>query len=156
MYYYMDLSDSAGDGRDNKLEAEDLETVRLVMNNSYNGTDLNTYYDSTPVFSGDSETDIYFEEDTPPGGFAGYTWCNDDSPAPRYSCDQQHVRILGGGYYTYGVVCHETGHAVGLMHGDDASPYVRPDNESIMHCMTTPAVEAGLGPNNVANINSTY
>ncbi|MDV5145847.1 hypothetical protein R1T08_16935 [Streptomyces sp. SBC-4] len=158
VYYYMDLSDDAGDGRDNKLEAEDIAKVREVMANSFNGTDLNTYYDATPVFDGDSETDIYYEEWAPPTGLDGFTRCNDDSPSPKYACDQQHVRIKGGGFYTrYGVVCHETGHAVGLVHGDRAYPVQYISQPDPLHCMAVPAEDHyGLGPSNVANINATY
>ncbi|MFC9704956.1 hypothetical protein ACFTWD_30155 [Streptomyces sp. NPDC056943] len=160
VYFYMDLSDGAGDGRDNKLEPGDQAVVRSVMANSYNGTDLNTYYDATPVFSGDSETDIYYEEDTPPPGLIGIAWCNDDSPAPAYSCDQQHVRIAHGYYdyqYSYGLVCHETGHAVGLLHGENAYPSVDNNDHDILHCMVkSDDTTRGLGPTNVANINANY
>lgn len=91
----MDQADGAGDGKDNKLEANDQEMVRNVLANSFNPTDLNVYYDSTPVWSGSSETDIYFEEDDVPNGSDGTTRCNDpDDPAlSRYECDQHYITI---------------------------------------------------------------
>ncbi|MFE7553214.1 hypothetical protein [Streptomyces gardneri] len=153
------MSDNASDGKSNKLEEDDQAMVRSVMNNSYNGTDLNTVYDTTPTFSGEGETDVYFEEyGGLPSGLIGMAWCNDTLEG--YKCDQQHVRILPGYYsyaYGYGLVCHETGHAVGLLHGANASPTVSNEDLDTLHCMVkNTETNRGLGPSNVANINSVY
>lgn len=43
-------------GSDTQAEAQ----INASMAGSYNGTDQNTFYDSTPVFSGAGETDIIF------------------------------------------------------------------------------------------------
>lgn len=100
--YYMDS------GGSNKLEDEDKRVVRDVIASQYAPTDLTFSYDSTPSWSGDSETDIYYSEAGVPGSAEGITFCN--AIAPRaYRCDQQYVRIEGGGDYTPGLVCHETG-----------------------------------------------
>ncbi|WP_157848206.1 hypothetical protein [Streptomyces exfoliatus] len=155
------MSDTASDGKSNKLEEDDQAMVRSVMNNSYNGTDLNTVYDPTPTFSGEGETDVYFEEYGGVGpGLIGITWCNDAMGEPPYACDQQHIRILPGYYsyaYGYGLVCHETGHAVGLLHGGNAYPTVNNEDLDTLHCMVKSSdTTRGLGPTNVANINSVY
>jgi hypothetical protein len=148
--YYMDNSGS------NKLEADDRAVVNSVMSNVYNPTDLNTSYDSTPVFSGSSETDVVYEESA--AGMSssadGTTFCN--NAATTLKCDQQYIRIRPSGNFTKGLVCHETGHAVGLTHGDDASPRKRNSDEAL-GCMETPvSADEGLQTNNIENINATY
>ncbi|CAL9327728.1 hypothetical protein SUDANB1_00004 [Streptomyces sp. enrichment culture] len=115
--YYMDS------GGANKLEDDDKRVVRDVIASEYGPTDLAFSYDSTPSWSGDSETDIYYSEASVPGSAQGITFCN--AVAPRaYRCDQQYVRIEGGGHYTPGLACHETGHAFGLLHGNRSYPQV--------------------------------
>lgn len=136
--------------------------INKTMNNSYDGTDLDTFYDSTPVFSGAGETDVIYRSNNAAFGstdFIGYTWCDDDEGGSTYECDQQYVnfRSLGA---NRALACHETGHSVGLLHGDNASPYVNPrdpDND-YMACMTNPLVNGRelLEPSNVANINGAY
>ena len=148
--YYMD---SVGDF---ELETVDRDSVRYVMANDYNPTDLNVSYDSSPAFSGDAETDIIYQEGTVSGSADGRTWCNDDSPAPKYECDQQYVRIEGAGSYTHGLTCHETGHAVGLLHGANSNPTTS-QTDSDLGCMRTPVgASASLGSNQRTRINNTY
>jgi hypothetical protein len=146
--YYMDSNG------DYLLEQVDRNVVTSVLSSMYNPTDLNVSYDSSPSFSGGAETDIVYQEGSVPGSDNGYTWCDD--PTSGYECDQQYVRIEGGGHYTQGLTCHETGHAVGLTHGSYANPR-KNDDDPIMKCMEkpTPAGDT-LGTNNVNNINSTY
>ncbi|MFF3691619.1 hypothetical protein [Streptomyces sp. NPDC002187] len=147
--YYMDS------GGDDKLEDIDKATVRTVMAQQYAPTDLSISYDSSPSWSGSTETDIYYAEATVPGSDQGLTWCNDDSPG-NYKCDQQYVRIEGGGHYTPGLTCHETGHAVGLLHGQNASPTL-PNQSPTLGCMKKATGFADeLGSNNKENINGNY
>jgi hypothetical protein len=148
--YYMDS------GGSNKLEADDRGVVNDVMNNIYEPTDLSVSYDSTPSFSGSAETDIVYEESS--AGMSasadGTTFCN--NAATTLKCDQQYIRIRGGGHYGQGLTCHETGHAVGLTHGADASPKKRNSDEKL-GCMETPTSDdEGLQANNIENINATY
>jgi hypothetical protein len=148
--YYMDSSGS------NALEAVDRAVVNDVMSHQYNPTDLSVSYDSTPVFSGSAETDVVYEESSAglPSSLDGYTFCN--SAASSIKCDQQYIRIRGGGSYTKGLVCHETGHAVGLTHGNVAAPQKR-NNDSRLGCLQTPVdADEALGANNIENINATY
>lgn len=134
-------------------------SINLTMNNSYDGTDLNTFYDSTPVFSGAGETDVIYRSKASDFGstnYIGYTWCDDDEGGSTYECDQQYVnfRSLSA---NRALACHETGHSVGLLHGNNAAPYTSP-TDSIMGCMTNPLNNGRdlLGSSNVSNINSAY
>ncbi|WP_236579858.1 hypothetical protein [Streptomyces sp. HM190] len=147
--YYMDS------GGSDKLEDIDKANVRVAIQEFHDKTDLKVSYDSSPSWSGDSETDIYYAEATVPGSDEGLTWCNDNSPG-SFKCDQQYVRIEGGGHYSPGLSCHETGHAVGLLHGADASPRL-PNQDSRLGCMKkTPGFADGLGTNNRDNIDANY
>ena len=150
VYYYMDS------GGEFELETADRDNVRYVMSTYYNPTDLTVTYDSSPVFSGDAETDVVYQEGAVSGGFDGYTWCNDASPSGRYVCDQTYVRIEGGGLYTRGLTCHETGHSVGLLHGANSNP-VTSNTDADLGCMRTPVSSgATLGTNQRNRINAAY
>lgn len=145
--YYMDS------GGSNALESDDKATVRDVLNSQYAPTDLSVSYDSTPSWSGDAETDIYYSEGTVSGSDNGFTYC--ENPASGvYKCDQQYVKIEPG-HWSSGLVCHETGHAVGFVHGEDASPVVGMQ-DSRLGCMKKSVGSEGLGSNQVRNINNTY
>lgn len=147
--YYMDS------GGSDALEAGDKAIVRDMLSAQYSPTDLAISYDSTPTWSGSAETDIYYAEATVPGSDQGFTWCNDNSPG-GYLCDQQYIRIEGGGLYTPGLSCHETGHAVGLLHGANASPRLSNTN-SALGCMKKPVGYSDpLGSSNKENINGAY
>jgi hypothetical protein len=117
---------------------------------------LAVHIETSPTYTGSSETDIVYQHSH--SGFTssetGMTWCDD--PVSQIACDQQYVRFY---YASLGpeIICHETGHAVGLTHGDDAYPYEDNDNSSL-HCMETPnaSVHPELGSHNAAEINATY
>jgi hypothetical protein len=148
--YYMDS------GGTNMLEAEDRSVVNSVMNNIYEPTDLSVTLDTSPEFSGSAETDIVYEESGigVPSGSDGVTFCNNAADSLR--CDQQYIRILGGGNYVQGLTCHETGHAVGLTHGQQASPQLSNRDERL-GCMETPVdTDERLQDNNIDHINATY
>ncbi|WP_219926815.1 hypothetical protein [Glycomyces artemisiae] len=148
--YYMDS------GGSNMLETVDRNRVNYVMEHVFEPTDLTVSLDSTPSFSGSAETDIVYEESGigVPSGASGVTFCND--AADHLRCDQQYIRILGGGHYANGLICHETGHAVGLLHGDQASPVTSRRDERL-GCMEDPVSDGEvLQDNNIDNINGTY
>ncbi|MGQ0845246.1 MAG: hypothetical protein ACT4QF_14050 [Sporichthyaceae bacterium] len=61
----------------------------------------------------------------------------------------------------YGLTCHETGHAVGLVHGEDAYDLdaggTIGNQDSRLGCMMqTVPVNARLGTNQEQNINEAY
>lgn len=153
VYYYMDS------GGDYELEQDDKDKVATALQNEYVPTDLNIYYDSSPVFSGEGETDVVYQEgNNIPSTAAGITWCNDEAGGTTYECDQSYIRIRTGGAYNLRRSCHETGHAVGLLHGANASPSVG-QLDSRLGCMRTPTDEISsgdLGGNQVYLINHHY
>ncbi|MFI6288960.1 hypothetical protein ACIBCM_30160 [Streptomyces sp. NPDC051018] len=64
--------------------------------------------------------------------------------------------IIEHGYYGRGPICHETGHAVGLLHGNTACPRLS-DTHPALGCMQMPPPwSASLGANNKENINRVY
>ncbi|MFI6288959.1 hypothetical protein ACIBCM_30155 [Streptomyces sp. NPDC051018] len=89
-----------------------------------------------------------------PGSAAGIAWC-DDAGLPGSKCDQHYIRIEPSAYHE-GVVCHEAGHAVGLLHGEDAAPALN-DSHPALGCMRKPiGLGMTLGANNRSQINSNY
>ncbi|MFJ1900394.1 hypothetical protein [Streptomyces sp. NPDC088115] len=139
-----------------ELESEDRAIVSNMLASQYSPTDIAVHYDSSPMFSGGSETDIIYQEGSTnlPSSSDGVTWCNEAADNRR--CDQQYIRIRRAGSYTPGVSCHETGHAVGLTHGNKASPALS-NTDTRIGCMQTPTnYGTTLGANNKENINATY
>ncbi len=119
-----------------ELETPDRNAVNAAIANVFQPTALNIAYDSTPAFSGSAETDWVFQEGDPGSGFNGYTWCDDALLSD--GCDQHYIRIRGNGFYTSALVCHEAGHAAGLVHGESASPdAVSNSNSAVMGCMVS-------------------
>lgn len=157
VYYYMDSSGEY------ELESEDRFRVQSTLSDEFSPTDLAIHYDSTPVFSGSGETDIVYQEGSTnlDADVNGVTWCNDSAANESsgqyalWECDQQYIRIRGNGHYTFEITCHETGHAVGLVHGNDASPSVSNGNNALA-CMTQPVENLILGVSNTESINNVY
>ncbi|WP_405794488.1 hypothetical protein [Streptomyces sp. NBC_01506] len=151
--YYMDSN-----GPTCELESGDKAAVNATMNSDYRPTDLTVGYDSSPEFSGGAETDIIYQEcdASVPSTADAVTWCNDAVDGSLFECDQQYVRFRGPGYYTRGLACHETGHAIGLVHGNRASPLLL-NTDSRLGCLTVPVGDnTGLGANNRENINGAF
>jgi hypothetical protein len=132
-------------------------TIRNMLHNQYSPTALAVSYPSSPSYSGGSETDIIYQVST--SGFSGttigQTWCNDAVTSTK--CDQEYVRFRGTIQFDSELTCHETGHAVGLTHGVDASPK-ESNTASELGCMETPdsSNRPGLGSHNKSEINATY
>ncbi|MFJ1590440.1 hypothetical protein ACIOD0_09380 [Kitasatospora albolonga] len=146
--YYMDS------GGADQLEAVDKRVVRDMLAAQYAPTDLTIKYDANPTWSGSAETDIYYSEADVPGSATGMAWCND--VASGYKCDQSYIRIEGGGAYSPGLTCHETGHSVGLLHGNSAYPKVD-TQDGVLGCMKKRVgYSDALGSNNRNNINLVY
>ncbi|MEV6166021.1 hypothetical protein AB0L71_29735 [Streptomyces sp. NPDC052052] len=139
------------------LTSTGRSNVRAAMS-GLNSTDLSVSYHSSPVKTGDSETDIIAYKPTwswgvYPSGVVGVTWCNDAVTSRK--CDQHYVAFKTA-TPSKNLACHETGHAVGLTHGQDASPRVKNTNSGLA-CMVTPLNGINyLGSSNKELINSTY
>ncbi|GAA2597394.1 hypothetical protein GCM10010435_90900 [Winogradskya consettensis] len=156
VYWYADSNDPG------ELETDDQDAVRSMLADEYSPTDIAIHYDSSPVFEGDAETDLIYQEGEAaqpvPSGYWGVTWCNGQAPA-TYECDQTYVRIASpDGYRIHGgsIACHETGHAVGLVHGNDAYPYVDPGAAGLGCMVNEDEFPSALGANNAYFINYTY
>ena len=158
VWWYADSNDPG------ELETNDQDSVRAMLAAQYSPTDLAIHYDSSPVFSGTAQTDVVYQEQEAamplPAGLRGIAWCNDDVPTQRSKCDQTYIRIQSpDGYRIFGggLACHETGHAVGLLHGNNAAPAIEPD-DARLGCMQNEVatLPAGLGSDQVHQINNTY
>jgi hypothetical protein len=141
--------------RQTSLEADDRAEIETVLHDQYSPTTLAVHIETSGVYTGNSETDIIYQHSNKmPSTLAGMTWCDD--AVTQTKCDQQYVRFSNDGLDKE-VICHETGHAVGLTHGQDAYPYVK-NNDSALGCMeTTDTLKHWkLGSHNVDEINATY
>lgn len=143
--------------------------VRTTLAGRIEPTDLTVAYVSPalcpgnvggPVISGSNETDIIYKRSgLIPEDYLAWTWCDDS--VSTLVCDQHYTDIVNlPDTATTTTLCHETGHAVGLMHGDYATVYVANDNEDILKCMVSPLDEINdpynFGNYNVFSINNGY
>lgn len=131
-------------------------TITNMLGKEFAPTNLSVSHKSSGTYSGDAETDLIYQVSS--SGFSGTTigrtWCNDAVTGQR--CDQAYVRFRGISFDTE-LACHETGHAVGLTHGEDAFPALS-NRASELGCMETPdsGTRPGLGAHNRSEINATY
>jgi hypothetical protein len=138
------------------LEPADRDTVTAGLSQNYDGpTDLDFSYADTPSYTGETETDFVYEEGSLPDGYVGYTWCDDSGR--DYTCDQTYIRIVDDAF-TPGLVCHETGHAVGLVHGARTTSQYGDQDLVHLGCMVKNGVPATatLRPTQIADIDSVY
>lgn len=121
----------------------------------FGGTDLSLKFPLSPSYTGSSETDIIYQVGSGvPSGSDAFTWCDDANSDTR--CDQHYVRFRSSSVVVTGLVCHESGHAVGLTHGQAASPRLS-QTDNRLGCMVTPTgSDRRLGPNSYYWINATY
>jgi len=142
--------------RESSLSSAWMNMVAFALVEFDRDTDLRVKYDSAPTYSGSSETDIIDQVGSIPfEGLIGIAWCNDAVSTLR--CDQHYVRLSPNASVNYELVCHETGHAVGLTHPDDAHPRSAPDG-IVYGCMRTlvPLANETLRQHNEFMINITY
>ena len=140
-----------------------LTATQNTLNNSYHTTDLNVSYQSPPVTTGDFETDIIYQYGDLPGNAFGLNDCK--SPVTGTSkCDRTQVTYDGdwicsvncSNSFAQSVACHETGHAVGLLHGVNANP-VLSNNDTSLHCLREPISGVHtMGTHNVDMVNWQY
>lgn len=143
------------------LDSTAQSSVRWTLNESWDTTRLNVVYhsSSTVSYSGESETDIIYFSDpsSVPGDLEGVTWCEDAVEAPppmAIRCDQHYVAFDASA--SRRLACHETGHAVGLTHGEHASPRVI-NGDDRLACMTTAPIESdNVGPHNTRQVDDEY
>lgn len=148
------------------LEPRMFWATAFTLNETWDpDTKLTVKVVADKVTSGSAETDIIYEYGSL-GGDLGVTSCND--PIGSYRCDQHYVRYDPGeicakfctpdntAAFNH-IACHETGHAVGLLHGADAGVA---NNDPALLCMETPIRGASpkqfAGWHNVDRVNATY
>jgi hypothetical protein len=122
-----------------------------VLADEFRPTDLSVTFVKSPVYSGDAETDIIYQKGDVPSGTAAITWCND--AVSDLQCDQHYNR-----YDTFidkNIACHESGHAVGLTHGQQASPKLS-DSDNSLGCLQVLTQPPTLDAHNKQLINDTY
>lgn len=137
---------------ENNISAGNWSRIRSMLASNYEPTALAVSYPATASYTGSAETDIVYRVNSVnvPAGYVGWTWCND--AVTTIKCDQAYVAFntaTDAGDGTTG--CHETGHAVGLLHGSMAAPAVS-NTDPALGCMRTPwspglslgSYEAGL------------
>ncbi|MCL8011722.1 hypothetical protein [Streptomyces sp. AS02] len=144
--------------RQGSLSAAQKTRVDQVIDAQFSPTDLVMKWDGSPAYSGDAETDFIYQIGTvkeSDDDVVGRAWC-DDPIENTIKCDQTYIRIENG-YVTKKRICHETGHAVGLLHGADAVPELS-NSDNRLGCMEKPSDggSESLGDNNRDNINSVY
>lgn len=131
--------------------------LQNALNLSYNnGTNLSVSYVNPPVTSGSAETDIIFQKGNGvPTGNIGWAWCNDAVTSVK--CDQHYVRWTATTTVSRNTACHETGHSVGLRHGQQSEPKV-PNDFDDLYCMERPSSGGSqyLGSFNIEEINDVY
>jgi hypothetical protein len=123
----------------------------------YSSTDIDAY--SQPNAHG-TGTDIYYHWSPLPAGTIGRYECV--LYGSGFRCTHAHAQFddnqIGG--YTDDqlkrLACHETGHATGLLHGQDGDPVI-PNNNAALACMCTPLIGGShLDGHNVAHLNYHY
>jgi len=140
--------------RESGFSSGGRSNIGSTLTQSYTTTDLNVDFPGSASYSGGAETDIIYQykPSSVPSGYDGWTWCNDAVGA--LSCDQ-HYAAFQSASPTWPLACHETGHAVGLTHGQDASPRVS-NGDNGLACLTTPVETHLLGSHNTGQINGAY
>jgi hypothetical protein len=138
--------------RQGSLSSTGKANIKAAIDDEYRPTDLSWSFVSNPSYSGSAETDIIYQEGTVSGTADGIAWCNDAVSSTK--CDQ-HYNRFDSASPGKALACHETGHAVGLTHGQQASPQLS-NGDNSLGCMTTPVETSNLGTHNTNMINATY
>ena len=139
----------------NSLPDDVRPDIREVLEASFEATVLTVGRDETPQYTGLGETDIIYQQGPLVPGAAGVTWCDD--AISDVLCDQQYV-LFDSNHPPKKLICHESGHTIGLTHGQDAAPSVSNANNDL-GCLQAPFSEITndlLGSHNKVQINNVY
>lgn len=139
--------------RGSTLSATASSNITTALNSWYDITDLNVQYGVGYTTNGANTDVVYGISGSVPAGSDAYYYCA--ISAGGYRCDQGVVNFINNTVVTKGVACHETGHAVGLVHGMNGSPQLA-NNDGRLECMQTPTPDIGNGEWNRHQINDLY
>lgn len=140
---------------ESSISSSSQNIIESVLVLQYQPTDLTLSLPSTATYTGSPETDIVYQiRSDVPSGNQGYTWC--DNSVGFYGCDQQYVAFQNNSVINDGLACHESGHAVGLTHGANASPTQSQTSPSLGCMARQVSSSATLGSNNISAINGFY
>ncbi|MCS7008071.1 MAG: hypothetical protein NZL88_11010, partial [Gaiellaceae bacterium] len=130
-------------------------TVTSVLVTQFDPTDLDVRWEAPPAYTGSAETDIIYQVNPSvlPPGVSGWTYCDDPISSTR--CDQHYV-VFGSDFWAQTVTCHETGHAVGLTHGEQAAPPLSNTDPSLACMVSAGSNVLGLGAHNRSEVNGAY
>jgi hypothetical protein len=139
--------------RQSSLNANSQTNIHTVLTEKYGPTDLTIVQESPPVYTGGAETDIVYQVN---GQLSPQALTVCDDPISSLKCDQFFVIFRDNVNYATNnaIACHETGHAVGLTHGHEASP-VKANSDQSLECLAIPSPYV-LGAHSVPQINATY
>lgn len=125
---------------DNSLDSGARTRVDNMMTNVENNTTFSVSEHTSPTLTGSSETDFIFEQDASKMSSStgvGIALCDD--PNGTVTCDQHYM------YFRHDdpdrpLICHESGHGFGLVHGDQAWPALT-KGDDLLNCMQDPAAQ---------------
>lgn len=140
--------------RESSIQTLGKQRIGSVLDLQFRPTDLSVTF-TAPVYTGGSETDIIYRHRNLGGNLAGFAWCNDAVTSDL--CDQHYVEFNSANP-TKRVACHESGHAVGLVHGVDSYPAIANGHNSL-GCLQAPVPLSNtgqLGTHNTVEINGAY
>lgn len=125
----------------------------------YDSTDLAIVPATFINFDGPyNSTDVILDQNPLSIVYDGFTFCR--VAETSIDCDM-HTVLIKATSPSPNVICHELGHALGLMHGVSANPALS-NTDSRLGCMVTPvptynpAIPLGPGLHNIGMINQTY
>lgn len=118
-------------GYESSVGSAAVTTISSFIDCCLEPLDLSFAWQSPIVYTGVVETDIVYRRQDIPGSAVGTALC--DNPINSVTCDQTYVTFENSSP-SGGLICHETGHALGLTHGEQASPHTYL-NDGNLGCM---------------------
>ncbi len=141
--------------RESSLNSTAKGNIATILSEKYNPTDLNVIHESPPAYTGGAETDVIYQVNSSavPWYAQATTWCDD--PIDSVKCDQHYVAFKSNDVaINNAIACHETGHTVGLTHGEDAYPPMS-STDSNLGCLAVPSPYS-LPVHQTSQINAIY
>ena len=118
-------------GFESSVGSSAVATISSFIDCCLEPLDLTMVWHSSIVYTGSAETDIVYRRGDLPGDTVGRALCDD--PISSTTCDQMIV-VFENASPSGALVCHETGHAIGLTHGTEAWPHTY-TNDGNLGCM---------------------